>query len=181
MKKLREKNKGIAILFAVLVAVILISIATTITSIAIRQTILSSTGRESQYAFYAANTALECALYWDFNPPTGQTSPLAVVFPVDDIGETGATGDIYCDGVQINDNLETGWFEGGGTTTFQFNITNLYNDNKEYCAHVTVEKSWNSDDSLVETTITTKGYNNDSCTKTSDRDVERGLQLYYTY
>ena len=32
---------------------------------AVRQVLLSGTGRDSQYAFYAANTGIECAMYWD--------------------------------------------------------------------------------------------------------------------
>src|SRR5690606_31977989 len=30
-----------------------------------KQIVLSSTARQSQYAFYAADSAMECALYWD--------------------------------------------------------------------------------------------------------------------
>lgn len=59
-------NQGFALLFAVLATSVLLSISVSIWNIALREVVLSSFGRESQVAFYVADSAIECALYWDF-------------------------------------------------------------------------------------------------------------------
>ena len=56
---------GFVLSFAVLVAGILLSIGLAIFTITLKELILSGSGRESQFAFYAADTGGECALYWD--------------------------------------------------------------------------------------------------------------------
>jgi hypothetical protein len=63
--KIRNSNGGFALLYAVLITGLLVSIGMTIATIAAREVVLSSAGRESQFAFYAADTGIECALFWD--------------------------------------------------------------------------------------------------------------------
>ncbi len=63
-------SRGFTLLLAALVASIVLSIGTAIYSIAQKQVTLASLGRDSQYAFYAADTAAECALFWDDRPNT---------------------------------------------------------------------------------------------------------------
>ena len=65
MKKVIKKEKGFVLLFSVLVSVLVLAVGASIISISLKQVILSGTGRDSQFAFYAANTGAECALYWD--------------------------------------------------------------------------------------------------------------------
>ena len=59
------RQKGFTVLLAALVASLVLTLGISIFSIAKKQVILSSLGRSSQFAFYAADTAAECALYWD--------------------------------------------------------------------------------------------------------------------
>jgi Tfp pilus assembly protein PilX len=59
---LTKHNKGYTLLFAVIVSVLVLSIATFILSVSRKQLILSSSARDSVYAFYAADSGLECAL-----------------------------------------------------------------------------------------------------------------------
>lgn len=61
----RSKERGFTLLLAALVASIVLALGTAIYSIAIKQLTLSSLGRDSQFAFYAADTMAECALYND--------------------------------------------------------------------------------------------------------------------
>jgi hypothetical protein len=72
---------GFTILLAALVTSLVITLGISIFSIAQKQVILSSLGRNSQYAFYTADTAAECALYWDvrhdFASTTGPISPIS--------------------------------------------------------------------------------------------------------
>src|SRR5581483_5969902 len=53
-------------LFAVLVASVLLAIGISIFNLTVKELTLSSSGRESQFSFYAADTGAECAIYWDF-------------------------------------------------------------------------------------------------------------------
>lgn len=55
--------KGFVILFTILIAAIIMVIGLGIYSIASREAVLSGTSREAQYAFYAADAGVECALY----------------------------------------------------------------------------------------------------------------------
>lgn len=172
-----KKEKGVAVLFAVLVAVLLVSIGATIVSIALRQTILSSTGRESQYAFYAANTALECALYWDFYRYDDFNETPLYVFPSGDAGQGQlSSGDFNCAGMNISDDWDGDPDDSDGRT-FEFILTNSFSD-EDFCAKATVKKI--NDGSNLITTIEAKGYNSSSCDDFSARTVERGLELSYT-
>ena len=56
-----SSSKGYTLLFAVIVSVLVLSIASFILSVSRKQAILSSSARDSVYAFYAADSGLECA------------------------------------------------------------------------------------------------------------------------
>lgn len=62
---LKTGERGFTVLLAALVASLVLSLGISVFTVAQKQLILSSTGRNSQYAFYAADSAAECALYWD--------------------------------------------------------------------------------------------------------------------
>lgn len=62
---MHTRDKGFTILLAALVASLVLTLGISIFSVAQKQVVLSSLGRSSQYAFYAADTGAECALYWD--------------------------------------------------------------------------------------------------------------------
>jgi len=73
---IRRHERGFTVLLAALVASLVLSLGISIFSIAQKQVILSSLGRSSQFAFYSADTAAECALYWDIRYDAfGTTSP----------------------------------------------------------------------------------------------------------
>jgi len=59
-------QRGFTLLLAALVSSIVLAVGAAIFGIAQKQVLLSAIGRDSQFAFYAADTAAECALYWDF-------------------------------------------------------------------------------------------------------------------
>ncbi|MEN9921109.1 MAG: hypothetical protein RLZZ517_87 [Candidatus Parcubacteria bacterium] len=184
------KQKGFTLLFAVLVSTLVVSIGATIISIALRQTILSGTTRESQYAFYAANTILECAHYWD---TTNKDLNGKLVFPVDGIAQITDTDieaqDVTCadvniitgSGNEINGGLARPMIEDGETGGFKFfllikdraNISGLLP--YEYCAEAVIYKYDN--ESTITTTIEAKGYN--TCDENNPRRVERGLVEQY--
>jgi Tfp pilus assembly protein PilX len=61
-----ERERGFTLMLAALVSSIVLALGTSIYEIAQKEVQLSALGRDSQFAFYAADTAAECALYWDF-------------------------------------------------------------------------------------------------------------------
>ena len=64
MINLPFKNKGFALLYAVLLTGIILTIGLGLSAILAKQIVLSSTGAASQAAYYAANTGKECILNW---------------------------------------------------------------------------------------------------------------------
>ena len=57
-----NSQKGYTLLFAVIVSVLVLSIAAFILSVSRKEAILASASRDSIYAFYAADSGLECAV-----------------------------------------------------------------------------------------------------------------------
>ena len=58
-------ERGFALLVAVIFMAVLLMFGVALSSLAYKQQLISSSAVESQYAFYAADAALECALYED--------------------------------------------------------------------------------------------------------------------
>ncbi len=69
-----ERQRGFTLFYAVLISSLLLAIGLAIFNITFKEVILSSGARESANAFYAADTGLECALYWDLKH-AGISSP----------------------------------------------------------------------------------------------------------
>lgn len=61
-----QARGGFTILYAVLVAALALTLGLSIYNITIKELELSASGRESQFAFYAADSGIECAFYIDF-------------------------------------------------------------------------------------------------------------------
>src|SRR3989338_2430331 len=73
-----KRDKGFTLLLASLVASVVLSLGIAIFGIASKQLMLSSMARDSQFAFYAADSGAECVFYWDIrddiHPNTFATS-----------------------------------------------------------------------------------------------------------
>src|SRR3989344_3569012 len=63
--QLKTDRRGFTLLLSALIASIVLVLGASIFQIAQKELTLSSIGRDSQFAFYAADTGAECALYWD--------------------------------------------------------------------------------------------------------------------
>jgi len=149
-------NRGFTLLIAVLVSGILLSLGVAIYNIASKEVTLSSSGRESQFAFYAADSGVECALYWDYQEDAFSTTspqqPTCAGSPVSDyLVEYDSDLDIY-------------------TTTFGFSLNGSVTNP---CTAVTVTRSF----SPSRTTIVAAGYN--TCVTTNPRRIERAIQVQY--
>lgn len=62
---IKNKKRGFALFIAVIFMSVMLSFGLALGSLGYKQAVLASSAIESQYAFYAADAGLECALYAD--------------------------------------------------------------------------------------------------------------------
>lgn len=163
------KKKGFVLLFAVLTSSILLAIGLGIFSIAYKELLLSSSDRESQIAFYAADSAAECAVYWDAIHPGFIDGIFGLVDAGGVVYDADSSGIPMCAGVDIND---TWTVTGSGVFPIVTTFDLTFEDGS--CAKVTVTKNYSS---VSNTEIRSRGFN--SCDTNTSRRAERGLRLTY--
>ena len=146
-------QRGFTILLAALVASIVLALGTSIFSLAQKGLSLSSIGRESQFAFYAADSAAECALYQEIRNAHFSTST--------------PPADVTCDGQSVPVSMQD--------LSPQFIFTYEYEPNAR-CAVVTVTKQ----EVNPRMRIHADGYNT-TCenVETSPHALERSVELRY--
>ena len=166
-KKREERSRGFTLLLAALIASIVLALGTSIFEIAQKEVTLSSIGRDSQFAFYAADTAAECALYWDF-----RFSYFATSTPSNAQNPT-------CDGQPLNATGRAGTYPYTMTSA-QMNFFQDTSTTGGYCTQVSVTKSIDPTTSAIRTVIHADGYNL-SCANilVSPRALQRSVELHY--
>jgi hypothetical protein len=78
LKNTFKDRRGITLLIAVLTSGLLLSISLSIFNIALKELIISSSGRDSHIAFYAADSGIECALYWQYRGAFSTSTPSTI-------------------------------------------------------------------------------------------------------
>jgi len=152
---IHHPHKGFTLLVAMILTSVLLSVGLALLDIALKQVTLSSSARQSQYAFYAADSAMECALYWDQKMN---------VFRYDYQGN--AASEVRCAGLPVT------WVntsQSGGIRTSEFDIP---------CAGGGTQGSvqvFKNQTGI--TNIYASGFN--SCSSSNPRRVERGLKVFY--
>jgi hypothetical protein len=168
-----NKDRGFTILYAVLVGGLTLSIGLAVFNLTIRQLNLSAVGRESQFAFYAADSGVECAIYWDLTDPEffAETSSEVSKSPI----PCGDRGTLTVTTLTV-DPLNS---PNTATTTFILKLDDpLISNDPPACALVTVGKYPNPlDPSRSSTIIESRGQND--CDSTNPTRVERALRLRY--
>ncbi len=169
-------NRGFAILFAVLVSGILHTIGLGIFSITYKELLLSSSDRESQVAFYAADTGTECALYWDIQHPDTPYSVFGLVLSPATTSPPDESSPILCGNQDVI--LNGYWSPGGMAAPIEttFRIENI--GGTSACADVTVTKDYDSGEGKRTTQIDSRGFN--TCDTNASRRAERGLRVEYS-
>lgn len=158
IKNIVSKQKGYAILFAVVITSIISVIVAGISNLTYKQLILSSLVKDSQQAFYMADTAIECALYGHFMKGDNY----------DDAAEENTwhcgpdIGDLFTlkvpdDTVGISYKLEQPAYDKN-TPCYEFNV--------------------DRDSIPDEVHIRARGYN--ICNKSLLRTVQREIEVYYS-
>lgn len=161
MKNTNEK--GYAILFTVIIVSAISVITAGISNAIYKQIVLSSLAKDSQSAFYMADTASDCALLFDM--------------------EVADTNVDFLNGLPIT------WACGSNvdnspmqmTVTPDVNSYDMMPSSEEStsnrpCYRVEVEKD-TTDPLLTKTTILANGYN--ICNKNNIRTVERQIKIVY--
>ena len=156
----RKNQRGFTLLLATLVASTVLAIGSAIYTLAAKEVRLSSLGRDSQFAFYAADTGAECALFWDVRYSYFATTSPATVIPPDP----------RCDTQEINATGRTGFYPQ--TMIFRFEPGGR-------CVDVTVAKTQDSTTQAIKTIIHADGYNN-PCTGLNDPNtLQRSVEIHY--
>lgn len=159
MKHPRSQG-GFTLLLAALVASLVLILGVSIFELVQKEISLSSLGRDSQFAFYAADTAAECALFWDvrygyFSSSTPSIQPT-------------------CDGVQWRELAPPVGSPESLPFTSSLEIEDLFNPNG-YCAHVFVTKKAGGG-----TTIQADGFSAPcSLIDSTARTLQRSVELRY--
>ncbi len=160
MKYLKAKNnRGFVLLFTMVLSAVLLSMAIGASSVALKELKFSTSGRDTNDAFFAADTGADCALYFD---QAAQNK-----FPLN-----GSAGVVSCANASANSG------SGNGTTaSYNFTVNGLGSSGNS-CVKVNVSKDASS--GTLKTTITTDGYSpaNSPCTANSTT-VNRHLVVTY--
>lgn len=164
----QQKNTegGFVILFSVLISSLILLISSGMFRVIQKEAVLSSYARESQRAFYAADSALECGLYVDLvGVGTPPTSPFSASAPVDASFECGG------------DTISSRYLSGSGGTEnydypFVFRYYNSNNNDDNSCAYILVEKNQKTTDlTVIETRMTSVGFNTCIADPNGDPDM----------
>lgn len=156
-------QSGYALLIAVLVSGLILAMGLGLLSIVEKKIILSSTTRESERAFYAADSGAECALFWDRKYPGFTGTPFA-----ETASSRPPTSGVSCDGEDIANAWTISDLTGtGAKTSFTLSFEN------GTCATVLVEKI----NTGRRTDIKSRGLS--TCNASSPRVVERALRVFY--
>jgi len=151
--------RGFTLLVSIILATVAVTLGVSLLDISYKQVVLSSTAKQSQYGFYAADSAMECALYWDqkFNA-FRYTSPLP-------------SSQIKCQGNSILA-YSTGTFGSGASQHRKTEFSVRCGTGSTSNGKVTVYKYTSG-----ATTMYANGFS--SCLSSDPRRVERGLKVFY--
>lgn len=169
----KNTKKGISLVISLIMMTLLLALAFSIGNITLRQLRLTNIGTNSQISFYAADSALECALYWDTLTDGTVAGGLDAAIFGTTTSYTSGSNPIQC-GTDSSGPLSFNKIidPTGIVATTTFDIAY----GPKTCGRVEVVKT------PTRTKITTSGYNigafANTCDLTNaiaDRTVERGL------
>jgi hypothetical protein len=171
------KNRGMTLFIAMVIMGVLLLVSFAVVNIAVKSTLFAGAGRDSQYAFYAADSGIECAEYWDSKFDSFATSTAGGV-------SCGPMVNILTNSQSVPTNPAQPSLIGGGgdgsVSIFYFDMNQGVNA-APYCSIVEVTKYYmdtNGDGvSELMTNIRSRGYN--TCDTSNPRRVERGVSVTY--
>jgi hypothetical protein len=166
MKKFSIKNQqGYAILFSIVLISAISIITAGLSNSAYKQIILSSLAKDSQVAFYQADTASDCAFYADLIK-AGQDPTF---FTIPDTSWSCGGYDLRIVPVIGDPNGDYSLLEPEALT-----------EARSPCFNIIVDKEKGKDidgNDIIQTNMKAKGYN--ICNKNNPRTVEREIEINY--
>ena len=164
-------NRGFTLLIAALISSVVLSLGISIFGIAQKQVSLSSMGRDSQFAFYTADTGAECALFWDLrhdiHPNTFATSTFSNPAPSVSCNQTEAAVTATFTSIPVNSAI----------SSFNFDLAGK-------CVQVSIQKCATVCDPVkypdIRSIIRADGFNTTCETvSTNSRALQRSVELHY--
>jgi Tfp pilus assembly protein PilX len=77
MKTFKQSHeRGVTLLVAMVITATLLLVSTGVVALAVKEASISNTAKNSQFAFYAADSGIECALYWLTKNTTALGTPV---------------------------------------------------------------------------------------------------------
>lgn len=144
LKKTKNNKKGFALLFSIIIASIIFAITIGISNIAYKENLITTSGKDSTIAFMASDLGIECALILN----KGFDSFAPAFDSEDNFNAIKQCSSIIVSSKSFKDSI--------------YNFI-VYNPNSitKSCAIVSVAKVPDiTDPSVINTTITSHGYNN---------------------
>ncbi len=168
----KRGQRGFTLLLAALIASIVLALGASIFDIAQKEVELSSIGRNSQFAFYAADTAAECALYWDSRfSYFASTTPAGVNPTCDQQAITPFT---------VSPSQDQPYTYPYTMTSTQVNLFTDTSTSGGYCAQIIITKSLDPSTGAVVTDIHANGYSVNCASVTTSSDaLQRSVELHY--
>lgn len=157
-------QRGFTLLIAIILASVALAIGLALANIAYRQVLLASAARNSHVAFYRADSAMECALYYDQQ------------FAAFNAGTTFLRSSIRCEERALLNYAST---TSNGETRIDFGVSGASCAAGERSATVTIFKhtSGACSSTGAKNCIFVSGYS--SCSVTDPNVFERGLKVMY--
>lgn len=168
----KNKQKGFVLLFAVVLTSIILSIALGLADVSFKELRFGSSARDTGESFFASDTGIECALFYDLKGAETELGDSVSPFGYD--GSLGELSTLQCAGQVFQ--LNEGNFSLEGPWTFTLTGLGL---RENACAIVLVDKT-----TIENTTrIVSKGYNAKkelNCTGDLPNTTEREIELRYS-
>ncbi len=164
-----SRESGYAVMFAVILVSIISLISIGLSNTTLKQMMLASGAKDSQLAFYESDMAMECALYADNQTP----------YLIDILNPLPPVTSFYC-GLNKNGNpflVEISYTLSGLDVTYNLDPASSVGTSLDPCFRIIINKDNTTDPNRTITTIKANGYN--TCNLTSNRTVERTIEVSY--
>ena len=159
-----KKTKGVTLLLAVFISTMALTLGIGVFNLVYGQLRLSGAAKESFIAFYAADSGVECALYWDWRVAQEEES---TVFPANEDEADEGSETIECNGDSEVEVSVLSSISNAATSTFSLTFV------PSGCVDVIVGKT-----SAGSTVIESRGRNECGPGVNPGR-VERALRVRY--
>lgn len=173
--KFQESKKGAVLLIAILMASVMLTVGLGVYHRTYKEIYLATFWKQVMFAFSAADTGFECALYRDLHPPAAPAGAVyfatssSSVFPVPHSFSCGG-GMITISPLDIKtDEISSVTYKYATTTASFSSMFNTFSVDVVKITNITV--------GTTTTKIISRGYNTSDTT--NPRRVERGLKIEY--